>query len=311
MSASFKDFESSKENGSEFIPLADMMTILMLIFMFIAVITVRHSIKKSETVRQVAVAYEERQKQLYTDLHAEFAADLKKWDAYIDKEKLSIVFQSPDLLFALNKSRITPQFASVLSDFFPRFINLIYTKYRNDIMEIRIEGYTDSLGNSRFTPLQNYMYNMRLSQNRTRNVLSYCMTLPEMKGRFDWMKLYVTANGLSSSHLKYKADGTEDSIKSRRVEFRINTKADMEIRRIIETLDVLNKNKDKTNNKAKQAAKIDQQPMLQKSLVPVPIESDKAIDKASNSSTKLSSTKPPTKTVKVKTVKRIKQIIKT
>ena len=57
------------------------------------------------------------------------------------------------------------------------------------------------------------------------------------------MKKYVPANGISSSHLKYKANGEEDSKKSRRVEFRINTKADMEIRRIIEAIQVVESKK--------------------------------------------------------------------
>jgi outer membrane protein OmpA-like peptidoglycan-associated protein len=43
---------------------------------------------------------------------------------------------------------------------------------------------------------------------------------------------YVTANGLSSSHLIYNKDGTENIEASQRVEFKIDLNADQKLKQI-------------------------------------------------------------------------------
>lgn len=226
----------TKDDSSHFLPLADMMTVLMMVFMLLAIISMRNSIKKNEIVREVAVAYQETQYNLYSALLLEFGDDLEKWDATINEENLSITFESPDILFSRGEATLRENFKIILRDFFPRYITLIEENYKNDIEEIRIEGYTDSDGISDYTPTDNYFFNMQLSQNRTRNVLEYCMNLPFAKENFYWMTNHITANGLSSSRLKYK-DGVEDKERSRRVEFRVRTKSDVKLRQIIEKLE--------------------------------------------------------------------------
>ena len=62
---------------------------------------------------------------------------------------------------------------------------------------------------------------MQLSQDRTRAILNETMSLPEMQDKRDFLQAKLTANGLSSSHLRYKSDGTEDKEASRRIEFRV------------------------------------------------------------------------------------------
>ncbi len=47
----------------------------------------------------------------------------------------------------------------------------------------------------------------------------------------------MTANGLSSSHLILDANGAEDPVRSRRVEFSIRTDAKEQMVRVIETID--------------------------------------------------------------------------
>ena len=48
-----------------------------------------------------------------------------------------------------------------------------------------------------------------------------------------WIRLNVTANGLSSSKLIYNDDGKENRELSRRVEFRVKTNAEQRIQNIL------------------------------------------------------------------------------
>jgi outer membrane protein OmpA-like peptidoglycan-associated protein len=105
-----------------------------------------------------------------------------------------------------------------INDFFPRYIAVLSRpQYKDNIVEIRIEGHTNSNGD--------YYSNMKLSQDRTRAVLQYCFSLMKKKD-VNWLRGLVTANGLSSSHLILTKDGHEDKNLSRRVEFRVRTNAE-------------------------------------------------------------------------------------
>ena len=73
---------------------------------------------------------------------------------------------------------------------------------------------------------------MKLSQDRTRSVLEYVMSLPQVSNQREWLKNYLTANGLSSSKL-IMTNGVEDKEKSRRVEFRVKTNSEKRIVKII------------------------------------------------------------------------------
>ena len=77
---------------------------------------------------------------------------------------------------------------------------------------------------------------MGLSQNRTRSVLEYCLGLIYDNDVKIWSKRHITANGLSSSHLIYNEDGTENKGKSRRVEFRTKTAAEKKVVEIIKEM---------------------------------------------------------------------------
>ena len=182
------------------------------------------------------MTYQTIQINLYEDLLTEFGNDLTKWDATLNQNTLSIVFNAPEILFDKSTALLKDNFKEILNDFFPRYINLIESKYKDELEEIRIEGYTDSDGIKGNTEHQNYFYNMQLSQDRTRHVLEYCMTLTGSSDKFKWLSNKITANGLSFSHLKFYQDGVEDKERSRRVEFRVKTKADTKIRKIIETM---------------------------------------------------------------------------
>ena len=133
-----------------------------------------------------------------------------------------------DSNFEVNSAVLSEDFALVLSDFFPRLMEVIYD-YRNSISELRIEGHTDSSVPRGNNELMGYLYNTKLSQDRSRNVMDHSLNLHKISYNpeyLDWAYTNVTAHGMSSSKRILTEQGLEDFASSRRVEFRLRTKAE-------------------------------------------------------------------------------------
>lgn len=215
-----------KATDSAWMSISDMMSALMIIFMFVAIafmIQVQH---QQQQMTEIIVEYKQVKSEIYQALYEEFKEDFKYWDADIDKKTLSIRFQEPEILFASGSSNLNPKFKTILDDFFPRYISLLSKdKYKKVIQEIRIEGHTSSEWYGQIGTNEAYFRNMELSQARTRSVLEYTITLPSVQKEHNWMLQKITANGLSYSQ-QIVENGVENPIKSRRVEFRIRTNAD-------------------------------------------------------------------------------------
>lgn len=138
------------------------------------------------------------------------------------------------MLFDTGKAVLKPQFISILSDFFPRYVRVISgDKYRDSIEEVRIEGHTSTIWSGQVSSDDAYFRNMELSQSRTRSVLQYVLLLPQLADEKKWLTAHVTANGLSSSRPRLNADGTENREASQRVEFRVRTNAEARIDEIL------------------------------------------------------------------------------
>jgi outer membrane protein OmpA-like peptidoglycan-associated protein len=228
----------NNEAESEWVSISDLMSALMIIFLFIA-ISYMHNVQQSQkNIKKVAVAYQEMQTDLYEELWNEFKDDLSGWQAVIEKETLTIRFEEPEVLFGIGSSDLTEKFQLILDDFFPRYVRIISSeKYKINIEEIRIEGHTSSEWNGGTNEAESYFYNMSLSQNRTRSVLQYCMNMSKETEKQSWFRRHITANGLSSSHLVFDGEGVEDKKKSRRVEFRTKTNAEKKVVEIIERME--------------------------------------------------------------------------
>jgi outer membrane protein OmpA-like peptidoglycan-associated protein len=236
------------------IPLSDLMSGLMMMFMLVAVLfmiqvesesrNVRALKDKAEAealraqtqaerMRDVADIYRDMREALYRDLYTEFASDLPRWGAELDPDS-TIQFKAPDLLFENRKSELPQKFAAILDDFFPRYLKILSSDaYRNSIEEIRIEGHTSSVWNSLVTADKAYLLNMELSQSRTRAVLEHVLAEPRPADLQRWLVALLTANGLSSSKLRTNPDGTENQEASRRVEFRVRTNAEARIEDVL------------------------------------------------------------------------------
>lgn len=209
---------------------SDLMTGLMVIFLFIA-IAYMSMVQKNQTV---LTDYVETKNQLHDKLVKEFEGDTTKWQATIGKD-LSMKFKNPTVLFATGKSDLTPAFQQILDDFIPRYFNILLNdSLRNQIVEIRIEGHTDNVPMPQKHP-DPYIANTMLSQERALEVLKYVRNMPsfqkysqEQRGMLEY---WLTANGMSYGKA-LNAEGeytftsknkTIDLALSRRVEFRIVT----------------------------------------------------------------------------------------
>ena len=214
--------------------ISDMMSALMIIFLFIAIAFMIKVQEQQAEMNEIITEYANVKINIYNDLYNEFKNDFKVWDAELDRDTLSIKFQEPEVLFAPGSSEISPKFKAILDDFFPRYIKLLsQDKYKNVIQEIRIEGHTSSEWNGQNGTMEAYFKNMELSQSRTRSVLEYTIMLPGVANEQSWLMQQITANGLSYSQ-RIIENGIENPNKSRRVEFRIRTNADEKVSQLEE-----------------------------------------------------------------------------
>jgi outer membrane protein OmpA-like peptidoglycan-associated protein len=239
---------SRTQDDSEWMSVADLMAGLMVIFLFIAIVFLRPLIDEREKaievaeelrvtqaeVREIVVAWQENEASIYDALMEEFESDLLRWNAEIEEQTLLIRFKSPDVLFEEGRSSLRPRFESILDDFFPRYVRVL-DDFKKSIEELRIEGHTSSIWNDLTSPEQAYIKNMELSQTRTRSVLQYALSLGAVRDDRSWVQPLMTANGLSSSRT-LPVTGVEDPVASRRVEFRLRTKARSEIVRILKEI---------------------------------------------------------------------------
>lgn len=237
-----KFIPTKKENY--WVSLSDIMTVLMVIFMFIAITYIRQIKADQEAQNRVLEEYQETYVALYDTLKTEFEDDFKEgnWHAELS-EDLSIRFLNEEVLFDYNSVDLKWQFRQILRQFFPRYLDILLDeRFRDKIAEVRIEGHTDSAGP--------YMFNVRLSQNRTSNVLEYLFFRRNSEyGSVseedqELMRYWFTTTGFSfgrtldrEGEQTIKTGNYEDAARSRRVEFRIVMKSEEVLDQMLEMMD--------------------------------------------------------------------------
>lgn len=235
----------SNSNESNWISFSDIMTGLMVIFMFIAISYIVEVQKKQQERDIIFEEFKATKEQLYAELQKEFKDDFKRWEVELDKD-LSIKFTNPDVLFKSGKSDIRPNFAAILNEFLPRYFQiLLQPKYKDKIAEIRIEGHTDMV------PVSNsdipYIGNLKLSQQRSTSVMEYFISSDYYKSldedRRWWLLFNFTANGLSygrtvdyNKEYTYISKNKVNNEFSRRVEFRIITTSENLVERVLKEI---------------------------------------------------------------------------
>lgn len=227
------------------ISVSDMMTGLMMVFLFISVVFMEQISREKQAVENIAVTYKEYQDELHNSLIQEFKKDLARWDAGILDDG-TVRFYEPEVLFDEGSKKIKPRFQQILGEFFPRYIALLGgEKFRDNIEEVRIEGHTSSKWEESKSIEDRYLNNAQLSQQRSLSILDYCFRLPSMVPYQAWLTKVIRANGLAFANPVLTSTGQEDESRSRRVEFKVRTKADEKIREIVHTV-----NEAKGNNEA-------------------------------------------------------------
>ena len=211
---------------------SDLMTGLMVIFLFIAIAY----ISRVQQNQSVVTDYVETKNQLHDKLVKEFEGDTLKWQMAIGKN-LSMKFKEPTVLFASGSYELTPRFKEILDEFLPRYFNILLNdSLKNNIQEIRIEGHTDNVPIPRYDE-DPYIANVILSQQRALSVLRYLRKMPSYQQYSEeqrsLLEFWFTANGLSygkavdnAGNYINKSHNEIDKDMSRRVEFRIITSGD-------------------------------------------------------------------------------------
>ena len=213
---------------------SDMMTGLMVIFMFIS-IAYMMKVSQHQTIIQDFVDYRTK---IYDRLVTKLSGNMEKWDMSIGKD-LKIRFDNPEVLFESGSYQLTPKFREILDEFIPQYLDILLNdSISNNIEEIRIEGHTDDKPIPSLGP-DPFLANARLSQLRSYSVLEYIRNMAAFRSKSkeqrDTLDFWLTANGLSYGKA-IDEDGVYTIVsgkkinrdKSRRVEFRIVT-TDIEV----------------------------------------------------------------------------------
>jgi len=220
------------EKHNVWMSVSDLMTGLMIIFLFIAIAYM----SKVRTNQSVLTDYIETKEQLHEKFVNEFKGDTARWQMTIGKD-LSMKFKNPTVLFEQGSWELTPQFTKILDEFIPRYFSILLNdSLRNEVREIRIEGHTDNVA---YPALDKdpYIANVILSQRRALSVQRYIRNMKFFNKYSDddkrLLEFWLTANGLSyGKALDDDGNFIQFSNKpinmqlSRRVEFRIVTNGD-------------------------------------------------------------------------------------
>ena len=205
--------------------IGDVMTALLLIIILVmmnALSTLRAETDKTNE-------FEATRKHLNAELYREFEPDFKRLYLDVDTVNGVINFSSPTVLFDACSETVKLDFQVILQEFYPRYLEVLTQKEFKDVIdEVRVEGHTSSdWGGCRgFTcPLDAdglpdaYLCNLRLSQNRSFEVLNFLLQIDEEER--DWFQDKAVAMGYSYSNLVYYPYTKVENIgASRRVSFR-------------------------------------------------------------------------------------------
>jgi outer membrane protein OmpA-like peptidoglycan-associated protein len=231
---------SSRPRQSEetWMSLSDLMTVLMVLFLVIAIF---YNIQKSleaDEITKGAEALIKTEEELCKRINETFADLIAQKKIQVSCSPITVRFVDPSFKFLSNKCDLPIPFRETLNKFFPTLINLIHSKnkYILALEEVRIEGHTSSEWGSKIniSEMISFKKNLKLSQCRARRVVEYCLGLepitgddPEKKelykAREKWAFHNLTANGLAFSHPVRLNDFQEDKEASRRVEFKLIT----------------------------------------------------------------------------------------
>ncbi len=225
-------------NDSNWISFSDIMTGLMVIFMFIALSYIVEVKEQQKEINKIVEDYKDVQLKIYKDLDSTFTKRFESYNLKVNPD-LSIQITDADALFPVQffdqDVYLTDRFQAFLTEFTPLFYAIILKEeYRNGISEVRIEGHTAIQDPPKEFDKDYYQKMLILSQKRSNKVLEYMMNT-DVYGKLNdveksYLRFITTSNGLAfgkaldkSSEFKFFSGNPIDTNKSMRVEFRIIT----------------------------------------------------------------------------------------
>ena len=223
----------------------DLMSGLLVLFLFIAILMNQGLSEAQDEIKKITGASNEVRRELQESIKQNFSAEeIKRYNLDQENNVGAASFDKGAGRFLVGSSELTPEFRATLQVFLPKYIKSISDIYEKDpdkIKEIRIEGHTSTewFANNNgqlVTANDAYIKNMELSQNRTRAIIQYALSLPELVPYHSLIKEKLTANGLSSSQIIKKEDGSEDFDASRRIEFKVVVNDEATVKAIEENI---------------------------------------------------------------------------
>lgn len=218
---------------------------LLVLFLFIAILMNQGLSEAQDEIKKITGASNEVRRELQESIKQNFSAEeIKRYNLDQENNVGAASFDKGDGRFLVGSSELTPEFRATLQVFLPKYIKSISDIYEKDpdkIKEIRIEGHTSTewFANNNgqlVTANDAYIKNMELSQNRTRAIIQFALSLPELVPYHSLIKEKLTANGLSSSQIIKKEDGSEDFDASRRIEFKVVVNDEATVKAIEENI---------------------------------------------------------------------------
>lgn len=176
--------------------------------------------------------------ELVEQMRREFAD--QDMNVQVDTDTGAIVLDS-GVLYEFGESSLTEEGKDILAKVLPTYLYVLVSgEHADDIAEIIIEGYTDSVGD--------YKANLELSQRRASSVAEFL--LDEVASLFSEeeqaaLKEKISVNGRGPGKLIMGDDGNEDADASRRVEIKFRLK-DEEM--ILELQKILSGDSSETEN---------------------------------------------------------------
>lgn len=222
----------STRNQNIWIPFADIMTALMLIFLLIVVWIFSTPSQQNLAVEEKLKNYEIVLDDLYNDLNNAFAEKQEEWGLHIS-EDLTVKLENPDILFDKDSVVIKKEFKDILDEFIPIYLSIVQKpKYEERIKEIKVEGHTGAPSQIYST----YIQTIELSQYRARAILEYILNHWYFRNltaaEQEKLRFLLGAHGFGYGRAVDKNNmfvyntGNPISPNSRRIEFKIITNSD-------------------------------------------------------------------------------------
>lgn len=215
------------DGDDHWIPLADLMTGLMVIFLLISVTimvdTIERHKRAMEQQQKTNAAQVAAVRNIGDELRKSLAkSTLQSSNVQFESDTLIVRFRGNLGLFNVGSNQITPQFKEQLIRFFPEYLQVV-KNHESEISTISIDGYASSFWGKNTDAEKAYFLNMGLSQQRAKTVLEFIYhdVLLQQPQQQEFIRTYFTANGYSSSHFIMNLDGQENTALSQRVEFKI------------------------------------------------------------------------------------------